>query len=140
MSFITKQINELREMADSIVDTASLGDSLVPIRTLSKMLCDAASTIEELSAKVRGENGWISIEDGLPPAGVPLIVTVHTEDQSRPDEIAYPVMYQKDMRRSNRWVWWDYMSGNEIGPSYFTVTAWKRFPEPYKGNGRGDAV
>ena len=73
---------------------------------------------------------WTPIKDGPPPTGVPLIVTVHTEDNSRPDELAYPVFYQKDFHQ-DRWVFYDYMKGNEIGPTYYTVSAWRTFPRPY---------
>lgn len=44
-------------------------------------------------------NEWTKITDGLPPIGVPLIVTVKDGLQSKPNTLRYPVYYEKSERR-----------------------------------------
>ena len=38
---------------------------------------------------------WNSVKDGLPPIGIPLLVTVKDNLQGKPSELRYPVYYEK---------------------------------------------
>ena len=72
---------------------------------------------------------WTSIEQGLPPAGVPLIVTVAcADDGKRRPKIAYPVVYR------DKWGFYEYGAEHGIiGREYYKVTAWMTLPKPYTG-------
>lgn len=76
---------------------------------------------------------WTDISEGLPPPGIPLIVTVAGHDYESRPKIVYPVIYRKSFIRDE---WGFYEHGLEdgiIGPTYFQVTAWMKLPKPYDG-------
>ena len=81
---------------------------------------------------------WNKIEDGLPKAGVPLIVTVkRPPDCGEPLQAVGPVYYMKSFR-TGKWGWFEF--GNvdaQIGPDYFEVIAWAEYPRPYGGATHG---
>lgn len=75
---------------------------------------------------------WNNTGDGLPPIGVPLIVTVKDNLQGRPNELRYPVYYEKAKSGSGyRWSWrygdFDY----DLLPDVSEVVAYIVLPEPY---------
>lgn len=76
---------------------------------------------------------WKKILDGLPPIGIPLIVTVKDHLQGKPNELSYPVYYEKSKGGFGyRWSWrygdFDY----DLLPEVSEVVAWKKIPEPYQ--------
>lgn len=74
---------------------------------------------------------WKKISDGKPPIGVPLIVTVKDHLQFKPNELRYPVYYEKSKSGSG-WRWsWRYGDFNyELLPDVSEVVAWMEMPEP----------
>lgn len=75
---------------------------------------------------------WNSITDGLPPIGVPLIVTVKDHLQGKMNELRYPVYYEKAKSGFGyRWSWrygdFDY----DLLPDVSEVVAYIVLPEPY---------
>lgn len=75
---------------------------------------------------------WVSIEQGPPPVGIPLIVTVACADDGKHGpKIAYPVIYRKSFIR-NEWHFYEYgIEDGIIGSDYYHVTAWMTMPKPY---------
>ena len=76
---------------------------------------------------------WSSIKDGLPPVGVPLLVTVKDNLQGKPSELRYPVYYEK--ARGNAGYHWSWRYGDfdyELLPEVSEVTAYIILPEPYE--------
>ena len=73
------------------------------------------------------------ISDKVPPLGVPLIVTVKDHLQFKPNELRYPVFYEKSKGGYGyRWSWrygdFDY----DLLPDVSEVVAWTEFPNPYE--------
>ena len=78
---------------------------------------------------------WKTIkDDGLPPCGVPLLVTIDRGNTGGPRFVVIgPVYY---MKASFGGHWGFFERGNEehqIGPDYCKVTAWHEWPEPWEG-------
>mgnify|MGYP006991720048 CR=1 FL=1 len=49
---------------------------------------------------------WTDIKEGLPPLGVPLIVTIKDHLEFKPNELRYPVVYEQHKSGSGyRWSW-----------------------------------
>lgn len=76
-------------------------------------------------------NEWTKITDGLPPVGVPLIVTVKDGLQGKPNTLRYPVYYEKAKDGCGyRWSWrfgdYDY----DLVPEVSEVIGWMEMPEP----------
>ena len=74
---------------------------------------------------------WTSIKDGLPPVGIPLIVTIYDSFKGK-RELRYPVYYQKGFFSNN---YGFYLYGNEdnlLLPEYSEVLAWCEFPNVYE--------
>lgn len=76
------------------------------------------------------------VKDKLPPIGVPLIVTVKDHLQGKPNELRYPVYYEKSKSgHGYRWSWrygdFDY----ELLPDVSEVIAYMLMPEPYQERG-----
>lgn len=75
---------------------------------------------------------WKYISSGLPPVGTPLIVTVKDNLQAKPNELRYPVYYEKSKTGCGyRWSWrfgdFDY----DLLPEVSEVIAWCEIPRPY---------
>ena len=79
-------------------------------------------------------NGFNDIvEIGLPPVGKPLIVTVKDNLQGRPNELRYPVYYEKDsMKGGYHWSWRYGDFAYELVPDVSEVIAWQPLPQPYQ--------
>lgn len=77
---------------------------------------------------------WKSIqEDGLPPIGKPLIVTIKDNLQGKPNELRYPVYYEKDsMKGGYHWSWRYGDFAYELLPGVSEVIAWCEFPKIYE--------
>lgn len=76
-------------------------------------------------------NEWTKITDGLPPIGVPLIVTVKDGLQGKLNTLRYPVYYEKAKDGCGyRWSWrfGDY----DLMPGVSEVNGWMEMPEPLK--------
>ena len=79
-------------------------------------------------------NGFNDIcEIGLPPVGKPLIVTVKDNLQGRPNELRYPVYYEKDsMKCGYHWSWRYGDFAYELVPDVSEVIAWQPLPQPFQ--------
>lgn len=80
---------------------------------------------------------WQSIKNGLPPVGIPLVVTIHDSFRNR-RELRYPVYYRKSAYGES---WGFYVYGEEehiLLPEYSEVLAWREFPEIYEGDVEGN--
>lgn len=80
-------------------------------------------------------NEWKTIEkDCLPPIGKPLIVTVKDNLQGKPNELRYPVYYEKDsMKGGYHWSWRYGDFAYELLPDVSEVIAWVEMPKIYEG-------
>ena len=76
---------------------------------------------------------WIKISDALPPIGEPLLVTVKDNLQGKPNELRYPVYYEKS-KGGNGYHWsWRYGDFDyELIPDVSEVIAWIELPIPYE--------
>lgn len=79
-------------------------------------------------------DNWNAIkEKGLPPIGEPLIVTIEDNLQGKPNEIRYPVYYEKDsMKDGYHWSWRYGDFAYELIPDVSAVVAWQPLPEAYQ--------
>ena len=78
------------------------------------------------------EDSWMPISEGLPPMGVPLIVTIYDTINSR-RELRWPVFYQHSLYRDE---WGFYQYGSEdykLDPEMSEVLAWQQYPEIWEG-------
>ena len=93
-----------------------------------KVIKEAVKEIEE------NHNGFNDIvEIGLPPVGKPLIVTVKDNLQGRPNELRYPVYYEKDsMKGGYHWSWRYGDFAYELVPDVSEVIAWQPLPQPFQ--------
>ena len=92
-----------------------------------KVIKETVKEIEE------NHNGFNEIsEKGLPPVGKPLIVTIKDNLQGRPNELRYPVYYEKDsMKGGYHWSWRYGDFAYELVPDVSEVIAWQPLPQPY---------
>ena len=75
---------------------------------------------------------WNKIEDGLPPVGIPIIVTIKQEWEKNP-KVVGPVYYQKS-HYDGTYGFYEYGIGTEdrrIGPTSVEVTHWTKWPDPH---------
>lgn len=81
------------------------------------------------------KDNWNDInEAGLPPVGQPLVVTIKDNLQGKPNELRYPVYYEKDsMKGGYRWSWRFGDFAYDLLPEVSEVIAWQPMPEVYKG-------
>lgn len=91
------------------------------------------TNFEPCEKKDEWKDEWKPVEsDGLPPAGVPLLVTVDRCGTEGPRRVVIgPVYYQKAVFGGH---WGFFERGNEdhqIGPDFFKVTAWREWPDPW---------
>lgn len=79
-------------------------------------------------------NNWNILEEkGLPPIGVPLIVTIKNNICSKPNELRYPVYFEKDsMKECYRWSWRYGDMAYDLIPEASEVVAWLELPIPYE--------
>lgn len=76
---------------------------------------------------------WKSIKDGLPPIGVPLIVTIKDNLEYRGNQLRYPVYYEKDnMKNGYHWSWRYGDFAYELLPDVSEVVAWCLVPNVYE--------
>ena len=71
---------------------------------------------------------WTPITEGMPPTGVPLIVTVIDKVDNSP-RLRYPVHYTQNAF-SKRWQWC--LHESYLSPKIEPVVAWMTVPEPYR--------
>ena len=76
-------------------------------------------------------NKWISIKDGLPPIGVPLIVSIYDTFNNR-RELRYPVIYRKSLYDKGFRFYMYGIEENVLLPEYSEVRAWMEFPRVYE--------
>lgn len=87
---------------------------------------------KKIVEKYKNNNGWIPIEEGLPPVGLPLIVTVKDNLQRKPNERRLPVYYEKDsIKDGYHWSWRYGDYAYELLPDVSEIVAWRPLPEPY---------
>ena len=131
MSLTSKQIDELRAYAKD-----RKGE-------LAKMINDAADTIEMLSAKLHASQmerssqyyhgGWVPADERLPEEAYPVIVTLGKHYTG--------VAHYKN----GKWFWYSSTTedvlmeygrcDSEEFDEAIKVLAWRRLPEPYRGEG-----
>ena len=91
-------------------------------------------TVREIEENHNGFNDIVEI--GLPPVGKPLIVTIKDNLQGRPNELRYPVYYEKDsMKGGYHWSWRYGDFAYELVPDVSEVIAWQPLPQPYQQKG-----
>ena len=73
-------------------------------------------------------NEWTTIEKGLPPVGVPLIVSVVNRFEKNRKELRYPVYFEYHPFEQ-RWVW--RINDGYLLPEYSEVEAWMALPTVY---------
>lgn len=134
---------------EKIIEKLENAKSNVPVnRLLDDIIKDKPKELGQLMAynkaieivKQEAEqynNGFNDIvEIGLPPVGKPLIVTVKDNLQGRPNELRYPVYYEKDsMKGGYHWSWRYGDFAYELVPDVSEVIAWKPLPQPYQPKG-----
>lgn len=75
---------------------------------------------------------WIPIDDGLPPLGTTLIVTIQDTLRQR-RELRYPVYYRQSYY-GNGYGFYQYgVEEHILLPEFSEVIAWTPLPEPYEG-------
>ena len=99
---------------------------------IQEKLAEHNLRLRGMDEDIRTDN-WHPISDGLPPIGIPLIVTIKDNLEGKPNELRYPVYYEKDSRRGGyHWSWrfgeFDY----ELIPNISKVVAFMKLPEIYK--------
>lgn len=78
------------------------------------------------------KNKWNDISYGLPPVGVPLIVTVLRHEMGKKYHVLPVVYYMKDYATGD-WGFFEFGDlSRRIGPEYFEVIAWKEYPSAFK--------
>lgn len=125
MSMLSKQVKELRELANSKELEMHEPITYGFYWKIKSKLFRAADTIEALSAKLQAANmenggGWISCEDRLPENISTVIVQVK--------EIEKPTFgWYSNME--NKWI----LSEKDfVNLEEFSVMAWQPLPEPYR--------
>lgn len=107
---------------------------LTPEQIMELKERDTAMEINEILAEQRitAIKAWKSIkDDGLPPVGSCLIVTIKNHGYGGRRELRYPVHYlEKNYAPGYAF----YMNGTDILlPDYSEVLAWMPIPMPYEG-------
>ena len=88
-------------------------------------------TVRDIEENHNGFNDIVEI--GLPPVGKPLIVTIKDNLQGRPNELRYPVYYEKDsMKGGYHWSWRYGDFAYELVPDVSEVIAWQPLPQPFQ--------
>ena len=79
------------------------------------------------------KDNWTAIEDGLPPVGKPLIVTIQDHLQGNRKELRYPVYYEMDSMKLR--YHWNFRFGEfvyELLQDVSEVIAWQELPQVYE--------
>lgn len=77
-------------------------------------------------------NNWNEISKGLPPLGVPLIVTIEQNEYYKNRELRYPVYYSENKKGSGyAWYWYYGDMCYELMPNVSEVKAWQVLPKTY---------
>lgn len=79
---------------------------------------------------------WHKISDGLPPIGVPLIVTVKDDLEHKQNKILCPAYYERKRENNGYHFTWRY--GDmvyELLSDVSEVIAWLELPKPYESEG-----
>ena len=78
------------------------------------------------------DNNWVSINEGLPPIGKALIVTIHDVLRQR-RELRYPVHYRQSFYSDNYGFYQYGVEESILLPEFSEVIAWMELPMPYEG-------
>lgn len=123
------EINKIYERLAEYEDTG-----LTPAEIMELKERDTAMEINEILAEQRitAIKAWKSIkDDGLPPVGSCLIVTIKNHGYGGRRELRYPVHYLEKYYAPG---YAFYMNGTDILlPEYSEVVAWMHVPTPYEG-------
>lgn len=140
-----KIVEKFEERTGFLSDCTKYGnkDAKQQEKSYSTMfMYEVADLIDDLIEIVKNEaaeysNGFNDItENGLPPVGKPLIVTIKDNLQGKPNELRYPVYYEKDsMKCGYHWSWRYGDFTYELLPDVSEVIAWQPLPEPYQPKG-----
>ena len=98
-------------------------------------ICVVDDAIEIVKQEAEQHNNGFNdiVEIGLPPLGKPLIVTVKDNLQGRPNELRYPVYYEKDsMKGGYHWSWRYGDFAYELVPDVSEVVAFIELPIAYE--------
>lgn len=96
-----------------------------------KAALELASEVER--QKIRGWTRITTDKSNMPPVGQPLIVTIKDVLQGKPNELRYPVYYEKDpIRQSYHWSWRYGDLAYELLPDVSEVIAWQEMPGVYQ--------
>lgn len=114
-------MNTITELIARLRSFAKLGEAMEKAigqekGDLTKILFEAADTIEELSAKLTTSNEWIPVEERLPENDKPVLVTVDWDHD--------------DLEVCTAEYWHD---GDCWGNLEDYITAWRPLPEPFRG-------
>ena len=75
---------------------------------------------------------WMPMNQLHPPVGVPLIVTVERTIAEGPRYMVLSPVYYMMHPQNGDWGFFEYADfGRQIGPEYFKVIAWTRYPKAY---------
>ena len=74
---------------------------------------------------------WTNINDGKPPVGMPLIVTIDCTFRNQ-RELRYPVVYRKSFYSDSYGFYEHGLEDQLLTAEYSPVIAWMPLPEPYK--------
>jgi len=129
VSMIEQQLKEIRDMAGVLYDEKRYA--------AQKVMCQAADTIEALSAKLAAANmersdryyggGWIACEDRLPEKNKPVLCWVISTT------IAGGETYIIGLCDNGFWFLKTYEIGGYSFPTRdYKVVAWQPLPEPYR--------
>lgn len=113
-----------------MIDADKLMEELKEIEADGGMGMDFIA-FEDLIKGQPSANLFKTIKEGLPPIGVPLIVTIYDTTRFR-RELRYPVYYQKSLY-CNKYGF--YMYGNEespLLPEFSEVIAYMEMPNVYE--------
>ena len=104
----------------------------ITVETIEKVAIGLeVSTAELLGQEEKAVSLWTPITDGLPPVGMPLIVTIFDTFKNR-KELRYPVYYQQGFFSVNYGFYLYGSADNLLLPEYSEVLAWCKFPQVYE--------
>lgn len=138
MSMLSKQVKELRELANSKELEMHEPVTYGFYGKIKSKLFRAADTIEALSAKLQAANmengcGWILCEDRLPELNCFYTVTIFDGEDCRVEPAYYAKIGYLGMRELKPNWWTDCTSNAEmIEDGEDKVIAWQPLPEPYR--------
>lgn len=111
------------------------------IRALRNMgnhsMTEIIKAMEEHGLYFLGEKAiygrWIPIGEMKPPIGIPLVVTIKDNLGHNPNELRYPVYYEKDhIRQGYSWNWRYGDFNYQLMPEVSEVVAYMELPKVYE--------